>query len=85
MNRIFLYLLLSFLTATNNSASTENNPIFAILVLGLIFILLVIGGYKLIRFQNGNYDVEYFTKLLGWAMTVLGIIGLYQCYIELVN
>ena len=47
--------------------------------------LLVIGGYKLIRFQNGNYDVEYFTKLLGWAMTVLGIIGLYQCYIEFIN
>ena len=38
------------------------------------------GGYKLIKLRTGNYDVDYFTKLLGWAMAIFGIIGLFQCY-----
>ncbi len=73
MNTIFPYLLLSFLTAKSNGA-------FGLYILGIIFLLSIIGGYKLIKLRTGNYDVDYFTKLLGWAMAIFGIIGLFQCY-----
>ena len=73
MNTVFPYLLLSFLMAQNNEG-------FGPYMLGIIFFISIIGGYKLIRLRTGNYDVDYFTKLLGWAITIFGIVGLFQCY-----
>ncbi len=74
MNRIFSYLILfSYLTANNNDT-------FGLSILFILFLLLILAGYKLIRLRTGNYDVDYFTKLLGWGMTAIGIIGVYQCF-----
>ena len=74
MNRIFSYLILfSCLTANNNDT-------FGLSILFILFLLLILGGYKLIRLRTGNYDVDYFTKLLGWGMTAIGIIGVFQCF-----
>jgi len=74
MNRIFFYLILfSHLTANNNDT-------FGLSILFILFLLLIGGGYKLIRLRTGNYDVDYFTKLLGWGMATIGIIGIFQCF-----
>ena len=74
MNIIFPYLIfLSQLTANNNDT-------FGLSILFILFLLLIGGGYKLIRLRTGNYDVDYFTKLLGWGMAVIGAIGIFQCF-----
>ena len=73
MNRTFLYLIsVSCLTAGNNT--------FSLSILFVLFLLLTLGGYKFIRIRTGNYDVDYFTKLLGWGMVLFGIIGIFQCF-----
>ena len=86
MNRIFFYLLLNQVYSqshellSSSTSSSGNNKVLVVSVLFILFLLSLVGGYKLIRLRTGNYDVEYFTKLLGWVLTIFGIYGIFECY-----
>ena len=78
MNRIFYYLILtSYLSAEDNTLTKFQ--IIVTLILCILSIILVIAGYKFIKLRTKNYDIDYFTKLFGWAMAIFGIIGIFEC------
>ena len=71
MKQLFYYLIfLSYLFPANEAVSRT--------ILFLIFIGLGIVGYKFIRLRTGNYDVDYFTKLLGWFLIIPAIWGILE-------
>ena len=71
MNKIFYYLMFpSFLLAANEAVSRT--------ILFIIFIGLGIVGYKFITLRTGNYDIDYFTKLLGWFLIIPAIWGILE-------
>jgi len=45
-------------------------------ILFIFFIGLGFSGYKFITIRSGNYDVDYFTKIIGWMLLVPAIIGI---------
>ena len=48
------------------------------LILFIIFIALGAVGYKFITLRTGNYDIDYFTKLLGWLLIIPAIWGILE-------
>ena len=71
MHKIFYYLILtSFLLAGNEALSRS--------ILFVIFIGLGLTGYKFITLRTGNYDIDYFTKLLGWFLIIPAIWGILE-------
>jgi len=46
------------------------------LILFFVFIALAGVGYKFITLRTGNYDIDYFTKLLGWMLIIPAIWGI---------
>jgi len=47
-------------------------------LLFLVFVCLtLIGGWLVLR-RTGNYDIDYFTKILGWILLIPGILGLLE-------
>ena len=42
----------------------------------IVFIALAVVGYKFITLRTGNYDIDYFTKLLGWLLIIPAIWGI---------
>jgi len=47
-------------------------------LLFLVFIgMVIIGGWLVMR-RTGNYDIDYFTKILGWILLIPGIWGLLE-------
>ena len=69
MKRIFyLLLIISFLFSANDTVSRG--------LLFVFFVGLAISGYKFIRLRTGNYDIDYFTKLLGWLLIIPAIWGI---------
>jgi hypothetical protein len=47
-------------------------------LLFLVFVCLTwIGGWLVLR-RTGNYDIDYFTKILGWILLIPGIWGLLE-------
>ena len=47
-------------------------------LLFLVFVgMTLIGGWLVIR-RTGNYDIDYFTKILGWILLIPGIWGLLE-------
>jgi len=47
-------------------------------ILFLVFVLLTLTGLWLIIRRTGNYDIDYFTKILGWILLIPGIWGLLE-------
>ena len=47
-------------------------------ILFLVFVCLTITGLWLIMRRSGNYDIDYFTKILGWILLLPGIWGLLE-------
>ena len=47
-------------------------------ILFIIFIGLAVIGYKFITLRTGNYDIDYFTKLLGWLLIIPAIWGILE-------
>ena len=48
------------------------------ILLFLVFVCLtLIGGWLVLR-RTGNYDIDYFTKILGWILLIPGIWGLLE-------
>ena len=42
-------------------------------ILFLVFVSLSFTGLWLIIRRTGNYDIDYFTKILGWILLIPGI------------
>ena len=69
MKKIFYSLIFtSYLFAAEDMISR--------IILFIIFIGLAVAGYKFIRLRTGNYDIDYFTKLLGWLLIIPAIWGI---------
>ena len=47
-------------------------------ILFLVFVSLTLTGLWLIIRRTGNYDIDYFTKILGWILLLPGIWGLLE-------
>jgi len=35
------------------------------------------GGYLAMK-RTGNYDVDFFTKIIGWVMLLFGVYGIFE-------
>ena len=47
-------------------------------ILFLVFVsITMVGGWLVLR-RTGNYDVDFFTKILGWILLIPGIIGIME-------
>ena len=64
-NILYSILLTSFVFASGNFQTR--------LILFIVFIALAVVGYKFITLRTGNYDIDYFTKLLGWLLIIPAI------------
>ncbi len=67
-NILYSILLTSFVFASGNFQTR--------LILFIVFIALAVVGYKFITLRTGNYDIDYFTKLLGWLLIIPAIWGI---------
>jgi len=47
-------------------------------ILFLVFIAMSLSGGWLVLKRTGNYDVDFFTKILGWILLIPGILGLLE-------
>ena len=47
-------------------------------ILFLVFVSLTLIGLWLIVRRTGNYDIDYFTKILGWILLLPGVWGLLE-------
>ncbi|SVD17958.1 uncharacterized protein METZ01_LOCUS370812 [marine metagenome] len=47
-------------------------------ILFLVFVAMSITGGWLVFRRTGNYDIDYFTKILGWILLIPGIWGLLE-------
>ena len=47
-------------------------------ILFLVFVALTITGGWLILRRTGNYDVDFFIKILGWILFIPGILGIME-------
>ncbi len=46
------------------------------MVLFIVFVGMTITGGWLVLRRTGNYEIDYFTKILGWILVIPGIWGL---------
>ena len=47
-------------------------------ILFLVFVALTISGGWLVLRRTGNYDIDFFTKILGWILLIPGILGIME-------
>ena len=47
-------------------------------ILLIVFVCLGTAGGILIWKRTGNYDVDYFTKIIGWALFAFSIYGIFE-------
>ena len=47
-------------------------------VLFLVFVAMTLTGMWLVFRRTGNYDIDYFIKILGWILLIPGIWGLLE-------
>ena len=47
-------------------------------ILFLVFVAMTLAGGWLVFRRTGNYDIDYFTKILGWILLIPGIWGLLE-------
>jgi len=71
MKTIFYSTLFTSFIFANGNFQTR-------LILFIIFIALGAVGYKFITLRTGNYDIDYFTKLLGWLLIIPAIWGILE-------
>jgi small neutral amino acid transporter SnatA (MarC family) len=45
-------------------------------ILFMVFVALSLTGGWLILRRTGNYDIDFFTKILGWILLIPGILGI---------
>jgi hypothetical protein len=49
-------------------------------ILFLVFVAMSLSGGWLVLKRTGNYDVDFFTKILGWILLIPGILGLLESF-----
>ena len=47
-------------------------------ILFLVFAAMTLTGGWLVLRRTGNYDIDYFTKILGWVLLIPGVWGLLE-------
>ena len=47
-------------------------------ILFAFFVSLGSAGVVLIWKRTGNYDVDFFTKIIGWALLIPAILGIFE-------
>ena len=47
-------------------------------ILFLVFVAMTLTGGWLVWKRSGNYDIDFFTKILGWILLIPGIIGIME-------
>ena len=47
-------------------------------ILFLVFVAMTLTGGWLIWKRSGNYDIDFFTKILGWILLIPGILGIIE-------
>ena len=47
-------------------------------ILFLVFVAMSLTGGWLIWRRTGNYDIDFFTKILGWILLVPGLWGIIE-------
>ena len=47
-------------------------------ILFLVFVTMTISGGWLVWRRTGNYDIDFFTKILGWILLIPGILGIME-------
>ena len=47
-------------------------------ILFLVFVAMTLTGIWLVFRRTGNYDIDYFVKILGWILLIPGIWGLLE-------
>tara|TARA_B100000427_G_C15334361_1_gene518306 strand:+ start:199 stop:372 length:174 start_codon:yes stop_codon:yes gene_type:complete len=47
-------------------------------ILFVVFVAMTMMGAWLVMRRTGNYDVDYFTKILGWILLIPGLWGLFE-------
>jgi len=67
---LYTLILTSFVFANDNIQTR--------VILFIVFIALGLVGYKFITLRTGNYDVDYFTKLIGWLLIIPSIWGILE-------
>ena len=45
-------------------------------ILFIVFVAMTLTGVGLVLRRTGNYDIDYFTKILGWILLIPGVWGL---------
>ena len=55
-------------------------------ILFMICICIGSAGTLLVWKRTGNYDIDFFTKIIGWVMLAFGVYGIYSLikYINLI-
>ena len=47
-------------------------------LLFMVFVCISSAGGFLAWKRTGNYDVDFFTKIIGWVMLTFGIYGIFE-------
>ena len=47
-------------------------------ILFLVFVAMTITGGWLVWKRSGNYDIDFFTKILGWILLLPGLWGIIE-------
>ena len=47
-------------------------------ILFLVFVAMSLTGGYLIWRRTGNYDIDFFTKILGWSLLLPGLWGIIE-------
>ena len=67
---------------------TSNSPLILLLnggkysmgrtILFLVFVAMTLTGGWLVWKRSGNYDIDFFTKILGWILLLPGLWGILE-------
>jgi len=47
-------------------------------LLFIFFVALAGVGFKFVIMRSGNYDVDFFTKIIGWVLLIPAIWGILE-------
>ena len=53
-------------------------------LLFIFFVALAGVGFKLVTMRSGNYDVDFFTKIIGWILLIPALWGILES-IRIIN
>jgi len=47
-------------------------------LLFIFFVALGVVGFKFVTMRSGNYDVDFFTKIIGWVLLIPALWGILE-------